>query len=79
MVAPLTIAIVLTEMPIEGAIFRKGASVMVRTILEVGVLTYLSDSTTLYQNCINIPRLLRQDLVTYNVSLYKGDIIARKY
>jgi hypothetical protein len=48
MVTPLAIAIAPTKMPIEGATFGKGASVVVCTTLEVGVLTHLSDPTNLY-------------------------------
>ena len=65
-------------MLIKKATFRKRALVIVCIILEAGVLTYLSNLTTLYQNHINILRLLRQDLVTYNISLYKNNIIAKK-
>jgi hypothetical protein len=48
MVTLLAIATAPTKMPIEGATFRKGALVAVRTILEAGVLAYPSDSATLY-------------------------------
>jgi len=78
MVALLAIATAPTEMPIEGATFRKRASVAIRTTLEARVVAYTSDPATLYQNRIDIPRPLRQNLVACNAPLYEGNITARK-
>jgi hypothetical protein len=78
MVTLLAIATTPTEMPIKGVTFQKQALVVICTTLEARVVAYTSNLATLYQNRINIPRLLRQNLVASNVPPYKGDIMARK-
>jgi hypothetical protein len=78
MVALLAIATALTKMLIKRATFWKWALVAICTILEARVVAYTSDPATLYQNRIDIPRLLRQNLVACNTPLYKGNITARK-
>jgi tRNA1(Val) A37 N6-methylase TrmN6 len=74
----LAIVTASTEMSIEEATFWKQASVTICTTLETRVVVYTNDLVTLYQNHIDIPRLLRQNLVVCNTPLYKDNITARK-
>jgi hypothetical protein len=76
MVAPLTIAIAPTEMPIDGATFREGPTAGIRTTLEARIIARTRGSSALYQNHIYISRSLGQDLGASDASSYERNILA---